>query len=91
MGQCTQRDPRLRPPARPADWQAGEVRQFFVYHQLATGTLYQIKCGAVAGSMGLPQVDCVQVGHGAPAALRALASSAWAAFLGGQICTVCPI
>lgn len=48
--------------ARPADWLAGESRTFYVYHQMATGELYHIKCDAPrqAGS-NLPIVSCTQV------------------------------
>eukprot|EP00887_Chlorella_sp_A99_P001982 scaffold18.g1982.t1 len=49
-----------------SDWQPGEIRQTFAYHQLAIGALYQIKCNAPRQpSTGLP---IAQDNSGVPAA-----------------------
>lgn len=44
-----------------SDWPAGESRTVYVYHQMATGELYHVKCDAPrqAGS-NLPIVSCTQ-------------------------------
>ncbi|EFN58054.1 hypothetical protein CHLNCDRAFT_142306 [Chlorella variabilis] len=44
------------------DWLPGESQTFYVYHQMATGELYNIKCDAPKlKSTGLPLVSCLQV------------------------------
>ena len=55
--------PSMRLLALPcADWLPGETQQFFVYHQMATGQLYQFKCNApTMQATGQPIVACVQV------------------------------
>ena len=54
---------RLELPVLRADWAPGTTLPFYVYHQMATGELYQIKCNAATVvATGLPQVACTQVG-----------------------------
>lgn len=49
----------------PAAWPPGESQKFYIYHQMATGDLYNIKCGAPRlAATNLPLVSCVQVGVG---------------------------
>lgn len=58
--------------ARPtSDWLPGQIMKFFVYHQLATGSLYQMKCNAPKVS-GLPIIACTQAQDNsqAPASLE---------------------
>lgn len=45
-----------------ADWPAGETQKYYVYHQMATGELYQIKCDAPRqkAPSGLPIVACTE-------------------------------
>lgn len=53
-------------PLSASDWLPGESQTFYVYHQMATGELYNIKCDAPKlKSTGLPLVSCLQVREGA--------------------------
>uniref|UniRef100_A0A1D2A1V1 Uncharacterized protein n=1 Tax=Auxenochlorella protothecoides TaxID=3075 RepID=A0A1D2A1V1_AUXPR len=59
-----------RPPLTPptlslcaaTDWATGTTQTFYIYHQLATKYLYQVKCSApVLKATGLPALSCTQV------------------------------
>jgi hypothetical protein len=53
-----------------ADWLPGESQTFYVYHQMATGELFNIKCDAPhLQATGLPITSCLQVGGRALGAL----------------------
>ena len=48
-----------------ADWAPGTTQPFYVYHQMATGELYQIKCNApTVAARGRPLGACPQGGGG---------------------------
>ena len=54
-------------PPPPADWPSGEIRVFYMYHQLATGALYDIRSRAgLAG--GVEEFVVTQVGGCTPPA-----------------------